>query len=974
MHQHPRSSPVTASPALSPRTNPTRTNNPREQERNRQRSNPNMDALSERDDGLSDAVENTSIDQHTAGPSREANAKMNQIIQNYHTKAALIIISSRATLPPAFAKGSDTRRVNKWFNVEIDETDALRDDLRTWKTCDAIDPRPPPLVIETYLDTEDLTNNQTLVIIDDQGKRWDVLEALNSSGTSGAGKPSRPRRTEVILERWNIELGDPPEESPADLGAILPTIYKKSIVLFRSLFTYSKFLPAWKFSKRLSKVRSNHGALRVHYRVLQNGLWSRPSNSDGLNIPLFEGVGRTVDTFSFGATDSPAGAFSIQVSYRTNCDFRVDDSEALLSSHFMGIDEHFFTPSLGRDDDHQPAYLTRAKEVGSLPSEKRDLGTRGDRGQAYGSMSTFHQVGPPASSSPISALRAARDREPQSSSPSPPQKPLPNARSNQGSRPSSQGAPAMPRRTSISFQPFKTPSLSASPLQGENTLPSSPRGSLGRTSTLSALAQARNQAAGNVMGPPPSKRLSNPPDNAIASSASGSPKPAPIAKYTSSFGNRRARLSSGGGSKTEDDNNSSGKASAASSAAQPGSGGLAEAGGASSESIQTDDDNISDFLKMLDTKKDLIQAPTDPAAVVASTRRTTAALTKFQRMQASNAALSDSMSSSLMLHRSSSSSSRQLSSVPPMVAGTSLSTSSSPGKPVSPHTPHTPAIPSRLSANSVVDYAPHRSRSAARARPSSEDQASQVADVPGDDGARDPSTNAIDIPTSPRDRPYQPHNRRSSSVAHQHRSLAVEDEMGDLLPFNIRSASMGTDDRPPLSLSALLALQETSDVALAPAERIERNLQGTVNPEETSAPMTRQGSSSLESRDESTHHHRISAATSLNSPYRHRFVRGGGRGMTPPQGSSSSLAGDRGSGSGTSDHRGGRYSFTRPGNFEEDEPLLFTMSELGTQQSRRSLEEARGGSSVAASGRGGGDSGVSSRRGSRGGLHNWAQG
>ncbi|KAI9714168.1 MAG: hypothetical protein M1812_006496 [Candelaria pacifica] len=937
-----------------------------------------METLSERDDGLGDAIEGTSSDQHTPGPGREANAKMNQIIQNYHTKAALIIISSRVTLPPAFAKGSDIRRVNKWFNVEIDETDALRDDLRTWKTCDAIDPRPPPLVIETYLDTEDLTYNQTLVIIDDQGKRWDVLEALNSLGSAGAGKPSRPRRTEVILERWNIELGETSDEPPADLGAILPTIYKKSIVLFRSLFTYSKFLPAWKFSKRLAKVTSNHGALRVNYRILQNGLRARSSNSDGLTTPLFEGVGRTVDTFSFGATDSPAGAFSIQVSYRTNCDFRVDDSEALLSSHFMGMDEHFFTPSLGRNDDHQPAYLTRGKEVGSLPPEKRDFGIRADRGQAYGSMSTFHQVGPPASSSPISALRAARDREPHSSSPSPPQKPLPNARSNQGSRPSSraaEGAPAMPRRTSISFQPFKTPSLSASPLQVDSALPSSPRGSLGRTSTLSALAQARNQAAGNVMGPSSSKRLSNPPENAIASSASSSPKPAPIAKYTSSFGHRRARLSSGGGSKTEDDNNSSGKASAASSAAQPGSGVLAEAGGASSGSIQTDDDNISDFLKMLDTKKDLksFQTPSDPAAASASTRRTTAALTKFQRMQASNAALSDSMSSSLMLHRSSTSSSRQLSSVPPMVAGTSMSTSSSPGKPVSPHTPHTPAIPSRLSANSVVDYAPHRSRSSARARPSLENQPPEAEDIPGDDGARDPGTNAIDIPTSPRTRPYQPHNRRSSSVAHQHRSLAVEDEMGDLLPFNIRSASMGTDDRPPLSLSALIALQETSDVVLAPAETIERNLQPTVNPEETSAPMTRQGSSSLESRDEGPHPHRISAGASSNSPYRNRFVRGGGRGMTPPQGSSSSLAGDRGSGSGTSDHRGGRYSFTRPGNFEEDEPLLFAMSELGTQHSRRSLEEGRGGSSVAGSGRGGGDSGASSRRGSRG-LHNWAQG
>ena len=35
----------------------------------------------------------------------------------------------------------------------------------------------------------------------------------------------------------------------------------------------------------------------------------------------------------------------------------------------------------------------------------------------------------------------------------------------------------------------------------------------------------------------------------------------------------------------------------------------------------------------------------------------------------------------------------------------SMSASSSPSKPLSPHTPHTPAIPSRLSENSIIDYA-----------------------------------------------------------------------------------------------------------------------------------------------------------------------------------------------------------------------------------------------------------------------------
>ncbi|KAI9834073.1 MAG: hypothetical protein M1819_003358 [Sarea resinae] len=976
MHQHPRTPPVTASPANSPWTNPTRTNNPRDQGTERPRSQVGGMAYNERGTGEGDGEQAVLQTQQPQGQGKESKAKLNQIIQNYHTKAALIIIQSRVSLPPAYARGSETKRVNKWFNVEIDETDVLRDDLRLWKTCDAIEQRPPPLIIETYIDASNLTNNQSLVIIDDQGKRWDVIEGLNSSDNSAGRRASRSDEArQVILERWKIDLGEAPGDLPADLGAVLPAVYKKSIVLFRSLFTYSKFLPAWKFSKKLGKQRPSYSALKVRYRVLSGHDLKTSPKFDALTAPLFPGGGRVTETFSFGATESPAGPFSIQVTYRDICDFRVDDSEALLSSHFMGIDEHYFRPSLGQAEDEQPEYLGSGKEVGSLPSEKKDLRARLDRTQAYGSLSTFHQAGTPASSSPLSALRAARELGPDSSPSSPPQRLAPSLRSVQGSKSSLRTpdtAPPVGRRPSVSFMPFKTPTLSASPSQGSNLPSSSPRNSLDRPSGVSALTQARNRASLGIL---PQTALRGGPQNfaesAIASSTSTSPKPAPISRYSSSFSHRRTRRSSGAGSRTEDDNNSSGKTSLTSSAAQPGSGILAEVGDTSSGSVQTDDDNISDFLKMLDTKKELKSFHSgDSAAIDASTRRTTAALTKFQRMRDSNAALSESMSSSLQLHRSSSSSSRQLSSVPAMIAGTSLSTSSSPGKPISPHTPHTPAIPSRLSANSIVNYdpQPHRSRSGGRTR-NREDRERQQEDQADEEAAS--RRGAIDIPTSPR--PFHPQNRRSSSVAQQSRTIPLEDGSGDLLPFNLRSASMG-EDRQPLSLSALLGMQEASEPAVASDEHDEpeRTLQEAANPEEP-VRMTRQFSSSTESRDESSRPQRGTSANpgpANNSSYRPQLSRGSGRGVTLPQGSFSSAAGDRGSGSGASlDQRGGRYSFSRPSNFEEDEPLLFAMSDFGgqgQQQSRKSLEDARAGSSG-----GGGESGFSSRRGSSRRGHAW---
>lgn len=46
-------------------------------------------------------------------------------LKNYFTKAALIVLHARFSLPPAYARGSETKRVNKW----VSETSGLINDL-----------------------------------------------------------------------------------------------------------------------------------------------------------------------------------------------------------------------------------------------------------------------------------------------------------------------------------------------------------------------------------------------------------------------------------------------------------------------------------------------------------------------------------------------------------------------------------------------------------------------------------------------------------------------------------------------------------------------------------------------------------------------------------------------------------------------------------------------------------------------------
>ncbi|KAF1977407.1 hypothetical protein BU23DRAFT_295680 [Bimuria novae-zelandiae CBS 107.79] len=910
MYQHPRPSPRSASAANNLQTNPTRTNNQRDPMS--ERSSPYSDFAPSSDRGTDDSGEMVGRAEQVSEADHRHDQKVNQVIQNFFTKAALTIISSRAILPQSFNKDGNLRQ-NKWFNVVLDESDVLTPSLQEWKNMDAVAGQHPSLCIEIYLDTQNLGHKQSLVVHDDHSKSWDVAEALNVPLESSSRPPSRVgKSTQLVLERWKIHIGDKHAVHPSELSEPLPNVYKKAVVLFRSLYAFLRFIPAFKYYKSIAKQPANHPSLKLNYRIT-NGDFKSP-RPDTLSIPLYPSTESVTETQVFAPSNSPVGPLCISVQYRTNCEFTVEDSESLLSSHFLGLDNTYLERST-RDAAPVPH--------GSLPVSKlhaQDSPDLAELGQAYGSMSTFHQAGPPPGTSPLSALRAVRDMPSSSPTESPPSKLPPNHRTAQGSKSSlrSTEAPAYQRRTSVSFQPFKAGSLSSSPALASYVPPSPgssagsrPSSSLARVPAPNPLNQPRNRTSLTALPQTALRQPSLPNETAIASSASSSPKPAPIARYSSSFGHRRSRFSSGGGSKVEDDNISSGRGSGASSQ-QRGSGDLNEGEGASSGSVKTDDENISDFLKLLEQKKDLKSfSKPDTASRDASMRKTTAQLSKYQRMREPYNTLSDSVSSSMMLHRSSSSSSRQLSSVPPMIAGTSVSTASSPGKPISPHTPHTPAIPSRLSANSIIEYEPRRSRS----RPGHPSRGQDVVDVQ-ERNDNDEGTNAIDIPTSPR---TWNHTRRSSSAAQQQRAMEEEPDF-----FGLRSASVPVDE---------------SDRELAP----------DLTPSELFATTEAIASESRDPPPADAHEEMPRPMSTSNLPAKRGAYSSGnkGRGGYSSHGSSISLS----TGGTSSTERQSRYNFAqRNVSNDDDEPLLFQMSEIGAG-SRRSLEEARGGSSTGGGGR-----------------------
>jgi len=169
-----------------------------------------------------------------------------------------------------------------------------------------------------------------------------------------------------------------------------------------------------------------------------------------------------------------------------------------------------------------------------------------------------------------------------------------------------------------------------------------------------------------ALRPPPNPTT----ENAIVSSGSSSPRPAPFTKYSSSFAKRPKR-----------------PLSTTSPAGRSGESGDSSARGSGVSTSKEDDDmqGIADLIKLTESTgvKDhaLMRPPTSPARTVD--------LGKYRGMRDPSANLADDMASSSLVQASSTPPSRRLSNVP------GLSTSSSPSRPQ--YMSHVPIVRSRLS-------------------------------------------------------------------------------------------------------------------------------------------------------------------------------------------------------------------------------------------------------------------------------------
>jgi autophagy-related protein 13 len=428
-------------------------------------------------------------------------------------------------------------------------------------------------------------------------------------------------------------------------------------------------------------------------------------------------------TTSFDLTDFRA--FDISVMYRLDTDFRVTDSEALLSSQFL----HF--------DSSQNSLPESTSSSSSRPRPYLGM----DQSQAYGSLSSFHtlpQPGHQMSSSPLTTLRNAPYMGTGPSTP-PGQITTPYAQNRSPSQTSLsrfKETGSLPRRPSVTFmQPFKAPSLSSSPSYDG---PPSPRP--GSTRSSSAVGRPSSLKESFI----PYTEDDAPPSPSLESERK---------RYSSSFSARRERresFHSGRESRLSTDITRR-RFSGMSISSRP-----EEEGSVSSGSLRGDEEeDVGLFLRMVESRKEL-----------KSTGSKQSDLDKFRGLRDGYVALGDSISGSIYMPR-----------VSPPATARSVGSGES---------PHTPVVRSRLSEG--VSFMEENARATGH-QPSPEPHPSDdhtlkpplSEGIPG--GAK-----PLDIPNSPNVRSWGGPGQRATSFTDHRRRQQDQEISHQLLEDEIETA------------------------------------------------------------------------------------------------------------------------------------------------------------------------------------------
>jgi hypothetical protein len=130
--------------------------------------------------------------------TNDTKSKADQLAQQFFSKSAQMIVQSRLMIESLNGKR------NKWFNIELEDYDPLREELKFWKGQLLSTQQAPPLTVEVLLDISQLSTNQHLLLTDQKTGRRHRIRSEDLMGTDQLGNPIRKEK--ILLETWQLTL------------------------------------------------------------------------------------------------------------------------------------------------------------------------------------------------------------------------------------------------------------------------------------------------------------------------------------------------------------------------------------------------------------------------------------------------------------------------------------------------------------------------------------------------------------------------------------------------------------------------------------------------------------------------------------------------------------------------------------------------------------------------------------------------
>lgn len=264
-------------------------------------------------------------------------AKKEQIITEFFTKSLQIILESRSpymssrnysgeqvvSSPSSSSSSSSSFRTrDKWFNLALRECPAALENIDFWRQSNLEPMVVDVILVQRSLDWDPMNFSPKGDFVKDPSLKEQVPNFMNLEHEE-FGVESR---NEKVIERWVVQYesrkGRDSGPGSKKSSGNLHTLYKKSIVLLRSLYVTIRLLPAYKLFRDLissGQIRTFTLAHRVSSFVEP---FTRREEAD-------------MQRFNFTSVDTSCGRLCLSVSYRPSVSDVSSEPSTPMSPQFI---------------------------------------------------------------------------------------------------------------------------------------------------------------------------------------------------------------------------------------------------------------------------------------------------------------------------------------------------------------------------------------------------------------------------------------------------------------------------------------------------------------------------------------------------------------------------------------------------------------------------------------------------------------